>query len=278
MSFPSSPSALEYAVALGGNVGNVASRFAQALDDLAASPGISLKRTSKFHATRPVGTPSDKEFLNGAAVVATTMGADKLLALLHEVEARAGRTRQQRWDDRPLDLDLILERQSASGTAEFETRVDRHPCVAMLPHPQYRFRRFVLDPLVEIAADWIDPVTRSSVRELREGLLSRPLRVGLVWPTGGERADALIRDYGGRMVWTVGPTADGLEWDEAMAPAFVIDCRPANDDTHSGPVWTVRRVAVVDVKGCQTTAPALPVNDDWIELRVREILAAALPD
>jgi 2-amino-4-hydroxy-6-hydroxymethyldihydropteridine diphosphokinase len=278
MSLTPARSVSVYAIALGGNVGAVARCFARALDDLAATPGLTVERTSSFHATRPVGTPSDREFLNGASVVATTLDADELLARMHEVEARAGRTRQQRWDDRPLDLDLVLQRHSEFPTLEHDTQARRPPCVAMLPHPQFRFRRFVLDPLVEVAADWIDPVTRNRVRELRERLLSRPLRVGLVWPAGGSRADALMRDHAGRIDWITGETEDGLDWADSVAPAFVVDCRLGDAIPCRGPVWAVRGVAVVNVKACQTTSPALPIDESWIDLRVREILAAALPD
>jgi 2-amino-4-hydroxy-6-hydroxymethyldihydropteridine diphosphokinase len=263
---PSSPDSSRFAIALGGNVGHVATSFATALDDLSATPGLTVVRTSSFHETRPVGTPSDRRFLNGAAVVATTLDADSLLERMHEVEARLGRTRGQRWDDRPLDLDLILSQPVANAS----------PRRALLPHPQFRFRRFVLDPLAEIAGDWIDPVTGTRVRDIRERLLPRPLGVGLVWPDRAERVEALQHDFEDSIRWEIAVTSEDLPVESAAPMAFVLDARIEWPPSPTEPVVCHRGVALARVVMCQTTPPAHPVDEGWVDLRVREMLAAAL--
>jgi 2-amino-4-hydroxy-6-hydroxymethyldihydropteridine diphosphokinase len=94
-------------------------------------------------------------FLNAAAVAEAGLAARELLDLLLDVERRFGRERPRPGAPRTLDLDLILYGGAIINDADL-----------IVPHPRFRDRRFVLDPLAEIAADWIDPVTGCTVREL----------------------------------------------------------------------------------------------------------------
>lgn len=267
MSAPEPPP-VRYAIALGGNVGDVACSFARALELLASTTGLLVERVSSFHVTRPVGTPSARQFLNAAAIVATTWDSDRLLECLHEIESLLGRARGQRWDDRPLDLDLILSRSIPKEA----------PRRAMLPHPQFRFRRFVLDPLVEIAGDWIDPMTSASVHDMRCRLLPRPLPVGLVWPHGGSLTDKLQHDFRKSIRWLIASTPEDLLVDVTQPPAFVLDGRAEWPEASPAPVVSDRGVALARVSLCQTTPPARPVNNDWLDQRIREILAAAISE
>jgi len=85
------------------------------------------------------------------------------LALVKRVEAEFGRCpRGQRWGSRVLDIDLVLW----SGGCWRDAGL-------IVPHPAFRARRFVLDPAVEVAPAWRDPVTRLTIRQLR-ARLSRP--------------------------------------------------------------------------------------------------------
>ncbi len=100
-------------------------------------------------------------FLNAAAVGTTALPPRALLATLLDIEASLGRTRPHPGAARTLDLDLILY-----GNQIIEERN------LIVPHPRFRDRRFVLEPLAEIAPDWIDPVTGQSIRQLLRVLLS----------------------------------------------------------------------------------------------------------
>jgi 2-amino-4-hydroxy-6-hydroxymethyldihydropteridine diphosphokinase len=100
--------------------------------------------------------------LNGAVVGVTTLGARLLLDALLELELRLGRTRPFERAPRTIDLDLILYG---------EERIEEPGLV--VPHPRFRERRFVLEPLAEIAPDMRDPVSGKTIAELLLDLLSR---------------------------------------------------------------------------------------------------------
>lgn len=156
-------------LALGGNTGTVETTFQRALEQLADHPRVRLGQMSTLHRFDAVGAQAGSEFLNAAAEVCTEMPAVELLDLMQSVETALQRRREIHWGPRTLDLDLILYGQEI--VAEPRLRV---------PHPAAWYRRFVLDPLVEIAADAIHPVRQLSIASLRDRLLPRPLPVALV--------------------------------------------------------------------------------------------------
>jgi len=148
----------EVAVALGSNLGDrpatltfAVSRLRTLLDDL---------RVSDFIDTDPVGVEPQPTFLNAAAVGTCPLDDPRpLLEALLEIEREAGRERPRPGAPRTLDLDLIL----------FGDTVVEQPGL-IVPHPRFRARRFVLEPLAQVAGELVDPVTRLTVRELLERL------------------------------------------------------------------------------------------------------------
>lgn len=141
------------AIALGSNLGDREQYLRQALAALA--PVVSHLRVSAFHETEPVGVGPQGRFLNAALTGETALSARDLLDTLLEVERRFGRERPYPGAPRTLDIDLILYADSV---------IDEEGLA--VPHPRFRQRRFVLEPLAEIAADWRDPVTGRTVDEL----------------------------------------------------------------------------------------------------------------
>ena len=144
------------AVALGSNLGD----RERLLRDAAAAltPFIDDIRLSSFYDTAPVGVGDDQPtFLNGALIGRTSLSARALLERLLAIEQEFGRTRPHPGAARTLDLDLIL----------YGDDVIDEPPTLIVPHPRFRERLFVLEPLAEIAAEWIDPVTGESLRTLR---------------------------------------------------------------------------------------------------------------
>ena len=142
------------AVALGSNLGDrhacmesAIRRLREILSDLQVSP---------IYETEPVGVAGRASlFLNAAAAGDFDGTAEALLAELLRIEREHGRERPHPGASRTLDLDLIL-----FGDCQVES------AALTVPHPRFRERRFVLEPLADVAADWRDPVTHLTVREL----------------------------------------------------------------------------------------------------------------
>jgi 2-amino-4-hydroxy-6-hydroxymethyldihydropteridine diphosphokinase len=147
-------SPVRVAIALGSNLGDRERHFESARARLFSL--LANFRMSTVRETEPVGV-SDRQppFLNAAAVGDTQLSADELFQALRDIEAAAGRERPFPGAPRTLDLDLIL----------FGTAIRNQPSLT-IPHPRFRERRFVLEPLAEIAPELRDPVTSLTVAEL----------------------------------------------------------------------------------------------------------------
>ncbi len=143
-------------LALGGNLGDRAAFLDKAIEYLKAEPGLHLEKVSGYYETASVGGPDDAPaYLNAAAEVECSYSPEKLLAFCLEIERRLGRVRGERNAPRTLDLDVLLHGDLV--------RSDSDP---ILPHPRLHERRFVLQPLVEIAAEVVHPVLRKTMAEL----------------------------------------------------------------------------------------------------------------
>jgi 2-amino-4-hydroxy-6-hydroxymethyldihydropteridine diphosphokinase len=149
---PDAP-AVTAALSLGGNVGDVAAAFDNTLDALRAHERIANLRASRIYVTPPWGKTDQPDFLNMAAAFETTLTPRELLALIRELEARAGRTREERWGPRTLDLDIILYGDQVIDEPDLQ-----------IPHPRAHERAFVLVPLAEIMPE--ARIHGSSVRDL----------------------------------------------------------------------------------------------------------------
>ena len=112
-------------------------------------------RQSSWIDTEPVGVGQQPRFLNGVVVGETTLPPRGLLDELLQIERERGRARPFSGAPRTLDLDLVLYD---------EVRLDEPGLV--VPHPRFRERLFVLEPLAGLAPDWIDPVTGETISAL----------------------------------------------------------------------------------------------------------------
>jgi 2-amino-4-hydroxy-6-hydroxymethyldihydropteridine diphosphokinase len=141
------------AVALGSNLGDRPATLNAATGRLAQR--LAHSTVSRYFETAPVGVGEQPAFLNAAMVGDWDRDPRSLLELLMRLEQEAGRMRPHAGAARTLDLDLIL-----FGTAEID-----EPGLTV-PHPRFRERGFVLEPLAEIAPDMVDPVTGRTVADL----------------------------------------------------------------------------------------------------------------
>ena len=143
-------------IALGSNLGDRRGTLEGAVAALSSTSGVVVRKVSSFHETEPVGGPPGQGlFLNAAAVLETSLDPFGLLQVLREIEERFGRTRTVRWGERTLDLDLLL----------FDDRIVDTPELTV-PHPRLTERRFVLEPLAEVAPDAVEPVTKRTINDL----------------------------------------------------------------------------------------------------------------
>jgi 2-amino-4-hydroxy-6-hydroxymethyldihydropteridine diphosphokinase len=155
-------------ISLGGNSGPVAATFEQALGRLQSDGACRVIALSRYHATAPVGDQAGAGFLNAAAELETALEPLELLDKLQTVERDLGRTRSTHWGPRTLDLDLLF----------YDSQIINSPRL-VVPHPAAWYRRFVLDPLAEIAPRFVHPVKQVDMGTLRDRLLARPLQVSL---------------------------------------------------------------------------------------------------
>ncbi|WP_291988898.1 2-amino-4-hydroxy-6-hydroxymethyldihydropteridine diphosphokinase [Luteitalea sp.] len=146
------------AIALGSNLGDRDAELDEAEDRLAVL--LSGAVASARYETDSVGGPADAPaYLNEVVVGSTLLAPRPLLEALQAIEIAAGRERPFLNAPRTLDLDLIL----------YGDFVIDEPGLAV-PHPRFRDRLFVLQPLAEVAGDWVDPVSGQSVQDLLDRL------------------------------------------------------------------------------------------------------------
>ncbi len=143
-------------VALGSNLGNRDRQLAAALAALSATDGIEVVAVSPVYETDPVGPPPQGPYLNAAVRLRTALAPSALLDRLLEIEAAQGRSRESTRDaPRTLDLDLLFYGDRTLAEPDLE-----------LPHPRLAERPFVLEPLCDLAADFVHPVLRVTVENL----------------------------------------------------------------------------------------------------------------
>ena len=136
-------------------------RVVAAAIDALAGYGIAVSRRSDIHATAPVG-PSDRTFANAVVTARTGLSAHDLLTALKAVERDFGRRRGRRWGARVLDLDII-----AYGDAVLPSQRNWTAGRGLVvPHRALHLRRFVLDPMLQVAPAWRHPRLNRSVRQL----------------------------------------------------------------------------------------------------------------
>jgi 2-amino-4-hydroxy-6-hydroxymethyldihydropteridine diphosphokinase len=143
-------------VALGSNLGDREETIRAAVRALAAEPAIDVLAVSTLRETEPVGVVDQPRFLNGAVMLETVLSARELLDVLLAVELRFGRVREGVPPQGPRTLDLDLLVYGGSQIDEPGLQV---------PHPRLPERRFVLEPLAELAPE-LELPGHGTVREI----------------------------------------------------------------------------------------------------------------
>lgn len=152
-------------LSLGSNLGDKLSNLQNALDELALREDTSVTSFSSVYETEPYGFHDQPMYYNCAAEVRTSMAPLDFVAACKAIEKKLGRTDAPRYHPRVVDIDLLY----------YGSQILRLQGIS-IPHAQVHLRRFVLEPLAEIAPDYVDPVLRQSVRSLLAELQD-PLKV-----------------------------------------------------------------------------------------------------
>jgi 2-amino-4-hydroxy-6-hydroxymethyldihydropteridine diphosphokinase len=148
------PEVVRSALALGSNIGDSVTTLEAATQALTAIPGIELEAKSSWYRTKAVGPPQP-DYINACIILQVKMSPQELLDTLLAIEQKFGRVRRERWGARSLDLDILLYDDLILDTPTLQ-----------IPHPRMHERAFVLVPLVEIAPDWIEPVSGLAIKQL----------------------------------------------------------------------------------------------------------------
>lgn len=143
----------EVALSLGSNVGDSYQTLLNSLKDI--SSFVDEMKVSSFYRTDPMNLKYQPDFLNLAVTGKTNVTPSTLLKKVNSIEKKYGRAREIKYGPRTLDIDIIL-----LGDAI----VKREDLV--IPHPQFRKRLFVVEPLAEIAPEMKDPVDGKEVHEI----------------------------------------------------------------------------------------------------------------
>jgi len=144
-------------LSLGSNIGDREAHLREAIERLGGTGRVTA--VSSFYETEPVEFTRQAWFLNCVVALETAWIPQELMARLLVIEGEMGRQRTQKKGPRTIDIDILLFGDSIIDTSDLK-----------IPHPAMTQRRFVLEPLAEIASDMQHPMMKKSIRELLKDL------------------------------------------------------------------------------------------------------------
>ena len=144
-------------LSLGSNVGDRETQLRDAQPRLGAAGRVAA--VSSFYETEPVEFTQQPWFLNCALALETGKTPQQLMTEILRIEEEMGRRRLEKKGPRLIDIDILLFDQVVIDSTNLT-----------IPHPAMHLRRFVLEPLVEIAPQVLHPVLKKTIRELRDAL------------------------------------------------------------------------------------------------------------
>ena len=151
-------------IGVGSNIGLAAQNCKKAIELVNKSESVNVTAQSSLYESQPVGKTNQPWFVNSTIEVYTKLGPEELLQYLLNIEQEFGRIRKEKWGARIIDLDIL----------DFEGLIMDSKTLT-LPHPEMTKRRFVLEPLSEIAGETIHPLEKKMISDLLKELPKTPV-------------------------------------------------------------------------------------------------------
>jgi 2-amino-4-hydroxy-6-hydroxymethyldihydropteridine diphosphokinase len=143
---------------LGSNLGDRLFLLKQAAGYIETQAGT-IVQYSSIYETKSWGKTDEPDYLNQVLLINTMLQPHELLAKLLEIELLLGRKREEKWGSRTMDIDILF----------YDDMIINEPGLTV-PHPQLHNRRFTLEPLVELAPNFIHPVLQKALKKLKDDL------------------------------------------------------------------------------------------------------------
>ena len=143
---------------LGGNLGDRQAYLKEAIEHIETEVAPVVK-ASAIYETQSWGKTDSPDYLNQVILIQTELSAPKLLQKLLNIEWVIGRTREEKWGPRIIDIDILFYGDKIIDETDLQ-----------VPHPHLHNRRFTLDPLVELAPTLIHPMLGKNILQLKDEL------------------------------------------------------------------------------------------------------------
>jgi 2-amino-4-hydroxy-6-hydroxymethyldihydropteridine diphosphokinase len=141
---------------LGSNLGDRLIYLAYAIELIDGNRDCSLIKCSSIYETTPYGSSEGNNYYNAVIQIKTSLSPSDLLLLMKQFETKAGRRLdEKKWSDREIDIDILFYNNFIYNNEKLN-----------IPHPEILLRDFVLIPLLEIAPDFIHPLTNQKIKDI----------------------------------------------------------------------------------------------------------------
>ncbi len=158
---------IHFLLSIGANLGDRRKTIEQAISLIGKLDGISLLAQSSFYETQPVGFLEQPFFLNVALSGLSRLNCFDFIRKCKDIESILGRVKRNKWQEREIDIDIILFGDCVVNNDEL-----------VIPHPRMHERRFVLVPSNDIASDLLHPLLNQSINSL----LNNCIDTSIVYP------------------------------------------------------------------------------------------------
>ena len=146
-------------IGIGSNLGDRQKNCLRAVELMDRMADCRITGYSDWYLTKPVGVEGQEWYVNGVVSLTTDISPQDLLKRLLKIEANMGRVRNERWGPRSIDLDILMFGQEIIQESNLK-----------IPHPRMHLRRFVLEPMTQLAPDLVHPELGLSMKVLLENL------------------------------------------------------------------------------------------------------------